>query len=66
MSDTAELDAENLEAYEDLLVTIEASEGVLSLLIAVCDNIQFREELIDRVQRLKFQVPSGCLRPGWY
>ena len=50
MSDSAELDAENLEAYEDLLVTIEASEGVLSLLIAVCDNIQFREELIDRVQ----------------
>ena len=50
MPDSAELDAENLEAYEDLLVTIEASDGVLSLLIAVCDNIQFREELIDRVQ----------------
>ena len=48
MPDLAELDAENQEAYEDLLVTIEASDGVFSLLIAVCDNIQFREELIDR------------------
>jgi tetratricopeptide (TPR) repeat protein len=50
MPDAVELDAENLEAYEDLLVTIEASQGVFSLLIAVCDNIQFREALIDRFQ----------------
>ena len=50
MLDAIELDAENLETYEDLLVTIEASEGVFSLLIAVCDNIQFCEALIDRVQ----------------
>ncbi|KAM3115321.1 tetratricopeptide repeat protein [Phormidesmis sp. 146-33] len=50
MPDAIELDAENLEAYEDLLVTIEASQGVFSLLIAVCDNSQFREALIDRFQ----------------
>ncbi len=61
MPDTAELDAENLEAYEDLLVTIEASEGVLSLLIAVCDNIQFREELIDRLQA-ELQPEIRCYR----
>ncbi|WP_068815064.1 tetratricopeptide repeat protein [Phormidesmis priestleyi] len=50
MSDVAALDAENLEAYEDLLVTIEASQGFFSVLIAVCDNGQFRDELITRLE----------------
>ncbi|MCY7278579.1 MAG: tetratricopeptide repeat protein [Phormidesmis sp. CAN_BIN44] len=61
MPDTAKLDAENLEAYEDLLVTIEASEGGLSLLIAVCDNSQFREELIARLQA-ELQPEIRCYR----
>jgi tetratricopeptide (TPR) repeat protein len=61
MPDTAKLDAENLETYEDLLVTIEASKGVLSLLIAVCDNSQFREELIARLQA-ELQPEIRCYR----
>ncbi|MGV0024698.1 tetratricopeptide repeat protein [Phormidesmis priestleyi] len=50
MPEEAALDAENLEAFEDLLVSIEASQGVLSLLIAVCDSGQFRDELIARYE----------------
>jgi len=61
MSDVAALDAENLEAYEDLLITIEASEGVFSLLIAVCDNGQFRDELITRLEA-ELQPDIRCYR----
>ena len=61
MSESAELDAENLEAYEDLLVTIEASEGVLSLLIAVCDHSQFRDEIIARL-KAELEPEIRCYR----
>jgi len=61
MSDVAALDAENLEAYEDLLVTIEASQGVFSVLIAVCDNGQFRDELITRLDT-ELQPDICCYR----
>ena len=61
MPDLAELDAENQEAYEDLLVTIEASEGVLSLLIAVCDNSQFRDEIIARL-KTELEPDIRCYR----
>ncbi len=61
MSELAELDAENLEAYEDLLVTIEASQGVFSVLIAVCDNGQFRDELIARLEA-ELQSDIRCYR----
>ncbi|MBD2540372.1 tetratricopeptide repeat protein [Coleofasciculus sp. FACHB-SPT36] len=37
-------------AYEDLLVAIEASEGILSILIAVCDDNNFREQIIARYE----------------
>jgi len=61
MSDVAALDAENLEAYEDLLVTIEASQGFFSVLIAVCDNGQFRDELIARLDT-ELQPDIRCHR----
>jgi len=61
MSDVAALDAENLEAYEDLLVTIEASQGFFSVLIAVCDNGQFRDELIARLEA-DLQSDIRCYR----
>jgi tetratricopeptide (TPR) repeat protein len=41
-----DLDAANATAYEDLLAAIEASDGVLSLLLAVCDDPQLREATI--------------------
>jgi tetratricopeptide (TPR) repeat protein len=39
---------ENELAYENLLVSIEASQRNLNILICVCDNNQFREEIIHR------------------
>lgn len=40
----------NEDNYDDLIVSIEASFGKLSLLIAVCDDINFRNQIIDRYE----------------
>jgi tetratricopeptide (TPR) repeat protein len=41
-----DLEVTNATAYEDLVAAIEASDGVLSLLLAVCDDQQVREATI--------------------
>jgi tetratricopeptide (TPR) repeat protein len=43
-------DEQNEEAYDELIVSIEASEGTLSLLIAACDDNRLRDEIIDRYE----------------
>ncbi|MGB5960661.1 MAG: tetratricopeptide repeat protein, partial [Coleofasciculaceae cyanobacterium] len=45
-----ELTDQNADSYDDLLVSIEASEGMLSLLIAVCDDGNFREQIIQKYE----------------
>ncbi|MBD1892719.1 tetratricopeptide repeat protein [Coleofasciculus sp. FACHB-SPT9] len=45
-----DLEDKNEIAYEDLLAAIEASEGILSILIAVCDDSSFREQIIARYE----------------
>jgi hypothetical protein len=45
-----DLTIQNEDSYEDLLVSIEASEGRLSLLIGVCDDNEFRERIIARYE----------------
>jgi len=45
-----ELTDPNADSYDDLLVSIEASEGKLSLLIAVCDDGNFREQIIQKYE----------------
>jgi len=40
----------NEDNYDDLIVSIEASFGKLSLLIAVCDDVNFRNQIIDRYE----------------
>ena len=40
----------NEDNYDDLIVSIEASVGKLSLLIAVCDDVNFRNQIIDRYE----------------
>jgi tetratricopeptide (TPR) repeat protein len=45
-----ELTDQNADSYDDLLVSIEASEGKLSLLIAVCDDGSFREQIIQKYE----------------
>ncbi len=47
---TEELVNENLNSYDGLIVSIEASEARLSLLIAVCDDTNFRDRIIDRYE----------------
>ncbi|MBD2437874.1 tetratricopeptide repeat protein [Nostoc sp. FACHB-110] len=39
-------DAENRDVYDDLIVSIEAKAHQLNLLIAVCDDASFRDEII--------------------
>jgi tetratricopeptide (TPR) repeat protein len=41
-----DLEVANATAYEDLVAAIEGSDGVLSLLLAVCDDPQIREATI--------------------
>ncbi len=43
-------DEQNETAYEELIVSIEASEGTLSLLLAVCDDSRLRDEIISRYE----------------
>lgn len=40
----------NEDNYDDLIVSIEASENRLSILIAVCDDPQYRNQIIDRYE----------------
>ncbi|NJR15498.1 MAG: tetratricopeptide repeat protein, partial [Calothrix sp. CSU_2_0] len=44
------INEKNQDAYDDLIVSIEAGIGRLSLLIATCDNSDFRDEIIARYQ----------------
>jgi tetratricopeptide (TPR) repeat protein len=45
-----DLEDANATTYEDLVAAIEASDGVLSLLLAVCDDPQLREATIRRYE----------------
>ncbi|MEP0881380.1 tetratricopeptide repeat protein [Trichocoleus sp. ST-U3] len=47
---SSNLEEKNEIAYEDLLAAIEASEGILSILIAVCDDNNFREQIMARYE----------------
>ncbi|MDF0552131.1 tetratricopeptide repeat protein [Kamptonema sp. UHCC 0994] len=41
---------DNERSYRQLLVSIKASQGILSLLVGICDDINFRESLIKRYE----------------
>ncbi|MBD2515453.1 tetratricopeptide repeat protein [Nostoc sp. FACHB-973] len=43
-------EGENQDAYDDLIVSIEAQNQGLNLLIAVCDDPNFRDEIITRYE----------------
>jgi N-acetylglucosaminyldiphosphoundecaprenol N-acetyl-beta-D-mannosaminyltransferase len=54
-----ELNEQDEKAYDDLMVSVEASSGVLSLLFAVCDDAQLREQVIQRYEtELQPQIRS--------
>ncbi|OUC13170.1 MAG: hypothetical protein B0A82_18675 [Alkalinema sp. CACIAM 70d] len=44
------LGEDNERVYDDLIVAVEASDEVLSLLLAVCDEPQLRDEIIQRYE----------------
>ncbi|MBD2624907.1 tetratricopeptide repeat protein [Trichormus variabilis] len=46
----ADDDKQNLDAYDDLIVSIQAKEHDLSLLIAVGDDLNFREQIISQYE----------------
>ncbi|NER48703.1 MAG: hypothetical protein F6J86_25785 [Symploca sp. SIO1B1] len=41
----------NEDNYEELLVSLEAAADKFNLLLAVCDDIHYREELIERYEQ---------------
>ncbi|MBW4634262.1 MAG: tetratricopeptide repeat protein [Iphinoe sp. HA4291-MV1] len=43
-------DEENQDAYDDLIVSIEAKEQGLNLLIGVCDDANFRDRIISQYE----------------
>ncbi|MCA2865909.1 MAG: tetratricopeptide repeat protein [Microcystis sp. M038S1] len=45
-----DLGEDNEKVYDDLIVAVEASDEVLSLLLAVCDEPQLRDEIIQRYE----------------
>ncbi|BAZ15323.1 hypothetical protein NIES4071_71950 [Calothrix sp. NIES-4071] len=44
------IDQQNQDAYDDLIVSIQASFGRLNILIAVCDDLEFRSGIIKRYE----------------
>ncbi len=42
---------DNDSVYEELVTVIEASQGTLALLIAVCDDLKLRESIIQRYEQ---------------
>lgn len=61
------LEINNEDSYDDLLVSIEVSTGILSLLITVCDDSSFREEIITKyeselsldIRPFRLTIPRG-------
>jgi tetratricopeptide (TPR) repeat protein len=49
-SNRVDPDEQNEEAYDELIVSIQAGEGTLSLLLAVCDDSRLRDEIISRYE----------------
>lgn len=47
---SSDVEINNEDIYDDLLVSIEASTGMLSLLIAVCNDSNFREQTITKYE----------------
>jgi len=44
------IDPDNQDAYDDLLVSLEAGQGISSLLIAACDSPQLRQAIVQRYE----------------
>jgi hypothetical protein len=50
-------------AYEELVTVIEASQGTLALLIAVCDDLKLRDSIIQQYEQdLKFEFQTYQLQ----
>jgi tetratricopeptide (TPR) repeat protein len=54
-------DDDNRDAYDDLIVSIQAKEHGLNLLIAVCDDSSFRDEIIAQYEA-ELQPEIRCYR----
>lgn len=69
-SSSTDLKINNEDSYDDLLIAIEASTGILSLLIAVCDASNLREEIIARYESelssdiRAFRLPVPRVKPS--
>jgi tetratricopeptide (TPR) repeat protein len=48
--DIKDIFSDNQENYDSLIVAVESGLGELNLLLAVCDDIDFRDEIINRYE----------------
>jgi tetratricopeptide (TPR) repeat protein len=70
IANSFDLGKDNEKAYDDLIVAVEASDKILSLLLAVCDEPQLRDEIIQRYEaelrpRIRpYQVPLSRKEPS--
>ena len=53
-------DPENWRSYQKLMVSIEASDGILNLLLAICDDRNLRDQLIEDYEA---ELRSQNIRP---
>ncbi|MBD2493849.1 tetratricopeptide repeat protein [Nostoc sp. FACHB-280] len=61
MNDDLLIDDENRDAYDDLIVSIDAKANRLNLLIGVCDDASFRDEIIAQYEA-ELQPQIRCFR----
>ncbi|MEB3309230.1 MAG: tetratricopeptide repeat protein [Snowella sp.] len=54
--DSIQLSAANQDSFQDLLIAIEAGQGDLNLLLAICDNKKYREFLINNYEQFLEQM----------
>jgi tetratricopeptide (TPR) repeat protein len=58
-------DDQNLDAYDDLIISIQSAENILNILICVCDQDSLREKIIQQYEEelgdnfLKYQIKLG-------
>ncbi|MEA5509280.1 tetratricopeptide repeat protein [Crocosphaera sp. UHCC 0190] len=58
--DLAEINNQNETEYDGLIVSIEANERLLNLLIAVCDDLTYRDKIIDQYEKELRQQNIPC------
>jgi tetratricopeptide (TPR) repeat protein len=69
----SELDAENQNAYDGLVVSIEALQGKMGIIFAICDSpelqleiiYRYEQELLPQIRPYRVEIPSSAPNVRW-